>query len=66
MTNILLPKKATKKKKETSHEKQEIKILNPGSKDYPMLPIIEQLITYIFKKTICFKSKRVLECLQFC
>lgn len=33
------PKKQQKKKKrETSHEKQEIKILNPGSKDYSVFP----------------------------
>lgn len=40
MTNILLPWKATKKKRETSREKQEIKILNPGSKDYPVFPVV--------------------------
>lgn len=39
MTNTLLPWKATKKKRETSREKQEIKILNPGSKDYPVFPV---------------------------
>lgn len=41
MTNTSLPQKATKKKKQTSHQKQEIKILNPGSKDYPLLPRVE-------------------------
>lgn len=41
MTNILLPWKAAKKKRETSYVKQEMKTLNPGSNNYPVLPIVE-------------------------
>lgn len=41
MTNILLPWKAAKKRRESTPEKQEMKILNPESNNYAILPKVE-------------------------
>lgn len=53
------PEKQQKRGEKPHMEKEEIKILNPGSNNYLVLPIADWWITSIFKETLCFKSKHM-------